>query len=259
MSYILDALKKAERERGLAEVPKLETVHDLQVKKKTGVWIVAGFSVLCLITAGWLFFSTSSGRIDSKTPESTAPAQNAVVEDFKPLPENLESIAQSSNTLPVSDDIALNLPAPKAINAPAAAVSEAKPLTAATKPEISVTTVIAPPPAAAKTEDVIIQKSPPVSVNAVLSKPDAATPAVVRRESQRVSENLPSLREISASMKVSVHIYSENPEESLVFINGTQYKEGAYLGQDCVLESINPDGLVLKRGDETYVLRLNGM
>jgi len=260
MSYILDALKKAERERGLTDVPRLETVHDLPLEKKTGVWIAAGCSVLCLIAAGWMFFSVSSGRIESKTPAPVTIDQGSVTEDSESLSENRESIVQSSNTppvsKPVSGGIARNRPIPETVNAPVAAVPKAKPRTAVAEPESSSLDVKTEPAVAANT-DVTMQISPPVDDSAELSAPDAATPTVAGQESPQISGNLPSLREIAASMKVSVHIYSENPDERIVFINGKQRKEGAYLEQDCVLESITPEGVVLKRREETFVFHLD--
>jgi len=42
MSYILDALKKAERERGIRRVPTLMTVHDGQEVQRNRLWAIAG-------------------------------------------------------------------------------------------------------------------------------------------------------------------------------------------------------------------------
>jgi len=136
-------------------------------------------------------------------------------------------------------------PAPKAKAEPAVAVVE--PVSPAPKAKAG--------PAVASTVDANMQKSPPVYGNAGLPAPAAA--AV---EPQQVSVNTPSLREIAASMKMNIgmHVYSDNPEKRLVFINGKRYKEGDLLEQDCVIEGITPEGVLLKRREETVVLRLNG-
>ena len=46
MSYILDALKKAEQERGIAQVPTLSTVHEVAPGPRIRQWIIPGGLVL---------------------------------------------------------------------------------------------------------------------------------------------------------------------------------------------------------------------
>ena len=252
MSYILDALKKAEKDRGLAEVPTLETVHDLPAKKKTGAWIAAGCGALCLIAAAWLFFSASSERIEPEAPVSIVinqVAETPEIEDSKPLHENRAAIVQSSS-MPVSGGIAMNPSAPETAKSPAAAQPEAKPQAAAVKPESSGTNEPEAKPRIAVTEPESHSPKEPETKPSVTVTADGTT-----RKSPQISRNLPSLREIAATMKISVHIYSDDPDERLVFIDGTKYREGAHMKQDCVLEEITPEGAVLRRGEETFTLR----
>src|SRR5574339_368488 len=75
MSYILDALKKAERERGLAEVPTLETIHDHRTKIWIRPWMVPGLFLLGIIVALWLILPSlrqgatqSPSNLDSYVP-----------------------------------------------------------------------------------------------------------------------------------------------------------------------------------------------
>ena len=51
MSYILDALKKAERERGIAKVPTLTTVHDIYERPRNHSWGIP-VAVTLLLAAG---------------------------------------------------------------------------------------------------------------------------------------------------------------------------------------------------------------
>ena len=256
MSYILDALKKAERERGMAEVPKLESVHDVPLKNKTGIWIVAGCSALCLVASAWLFFSASSGRNESKATESAAVKQGRITEDADIPPEKREPMVQNSGKPPAYGEIDMNQSVPVIKNAPVTVTPQAKPRSAIAKPPVSVPKAKAEPPVTALTDETP-GNEPPVYESAELSAPDVVMSAVVNREPSPVSVKLPSLREIAASIKVSVHIFSENPAESLVFINGKQRREGARLEHDCVLESITPDGMILRRGDETFIFRVD--
>ncbi|MBN2319906.1 MAG: hypothetical protein JXR49_12545, partial [Acidobacteria bacterium] len=64
MSYILDALKKAERERGMTQVPTLSTVHDID-GKTSGRFRFLSIAVLTLLAAGLgltLFFWNRGGE-----------------------------------------------------------------------------------------------------------------------------------------------------------------------------------------------------
>jgi len=257
MSYILDALKKAERERGPAEIPTIETVHDLHVKKKTGVLITAGCGALCLIAAGWLYFWSSSGLVESKDQAFTALNHDFAIKASDVPPENREFTDQDSKT-PASDDIVLNLPSPKTAIDPVAAAPETKPQPVAGQPDNLRTNAEAASPAASITDETV-QKSPPDHDSAELFAPAAAKPAASKPKPQQLSKNVPSLREIAASMKMSIHVYSDNTERRMVFINGVRYAEGASLEHGCVLESITPEGAILKRGDETIALRSGGI
>ena len=272
MSYILDALKKAEMERGRTEVPTIETVHDIQVKKKTGVWITAGCGALCLIAAVWLFFSASPERSVSEVPAPVVINQGSAIEDF---PEERVSIVRSSVPV-VSNDLIMNLSVPETADVPDVAESETSPRIVTAESEISGSAVpeaklqialaqpvnskpdVKTPPPVASTSGGSIRKTQTANDVSLVSASAAATPTAIRNGASKVSGTPPSLNEIAASMNVSVHIYSAEPEERLVFINKKQYKEGSFLEQDCIIESITPDGLVLKRGEETVVYRLEG-
>lgn len=267
MSYILDALKKAEKEHGLKEVPTLETIHNISAKKKTGIWIAVGCGALCLIAAVWLFFPASPEQIESTIPGTNTINNDSATGDSEPVPENREPTIQSSNT-PVLDNIAVNPPVPEKASAPVDAVRE-EPIhedaiskilqlnTIAANPEqeISNPGVIAKPSVVSAISELVVRKPQPDNNNPAFVTSGATTPAAGRQEAPKVSGNLPSLRDIAASMNISVHIYSENPEERMVFINRKQYKEGDFIEQDCVLESIMPEGVILKRGEETFMFR----
>jgi len=275
MSYILDALKKAERERGLTKVPNIETVHDIASKKKKIVWIAAECGAVCLIAAAWLYFGTSFGRVESKTPAQTAINRGSATEDSESMPETRKSIDQSSNAQSALPGAAANPPIPKTVDTATAAVPEIQPGPAAVKPENPVQSkktesraVTAKPsvpgiktePSVAAVTAAPAQKSPPGDNNAGLPAIDAAAPATVARESSKPSGNSPSLFEIAGSMKlnISFHVYSDNPERRMVFINGKRYREGDSLEQDCVLEGITHEGLILRRGEETISVRVDG-
>jgi hypothetical protein len=60
MSYILDALKRAERERNVTRVPTLTTIHPsaLRVRRRTGVWLVGGVLLVGAGASLWMLRSS---------------------------------------------------------------------------------------------------------------------------------------------------------------------------------------------------------
>lgn len=74
MSYILDALRKAEHERGIAQVPTLMTVHETrQATPRHRLWVISGVCLVCAATIVW--FTVSFLRTaGAPTPSSSAVA-----------------------------------------------------------------------------------------------------------------------------------------------------------------------------------------
>src|SRR5574341_211896 len=75
MSFILDALKKAERDRDLARVPTLSTVHIpvLMTGRRIGLWATAGVLLVAGGLSIWLWRPAPS-----TTPRTPAEPQAAV-------------------------------------------------------------------------------------------------------------------------------------------------------------------------------------
>ncbi len=58
-----------------------------------------------------------------------------------------------------------------------------------------------------------------------------------------------------ARLSLDVLVYSDLPAERLVFINGRKYVEGQAVNGDTVVEQITPEGAILRRQDQRIVLR----
>ena len=54
MSYILDALKKAERERDIKQVPTLMAAHEPRTTRGKRRWVILGTLAVCAGAAIWL-------------------------------------------------------------------------------------------------------------------------------------------------------------------------------------------------------------
>ena len=84
MSYILEALRKSERERALGRVPSLDTVHERARPASPLPWVIAMIAVLVLsaAVAAWLLRDSAPGVTEtspgspsaSVTPAPTPPA-----------------------------------------------------------------------------------------------------------------------------------------------------------------------------------------
>jgi general secretion pathway protein B len=238
MSYILDALKKAERERGLASVPTIEAIHELPKGNHSGRWIALGLLFLSVLMVLGLFYA--SNRRDSRSPvsetleASPSPVQTAPL--FIPA-------VVPSQTLSPKDTLALS-PDKTAERTDVTASSSTSEMNRyKPKPEM----------AAKVLSTKQVEPSSPESIE------NASQVKIPMRNGE--SASLPvqakprSLQDAMAGMNMSIHLYSENRAERMVFINGRKCFEGDLLEPDVFLESITAEGVVLRSGKERAVLR----
>ncbi len=229
MSYILDALKKAERERGIAQVPTLATVHDLQSMPRIRQWAAAS-ALFVLGAALILWFGFLSPRSNkepaaSRAGDSSLSADQSAVKEIEPAPASILHREPPASIKPIPSREALtNEMRSEAIPA-ASPTIERRPRPAAKAPE---------PIQAVAGESHLEEKNP--------------APAATQ-------ERPASLREAMAKMTMTIHLFSDAKAERLVFINGKKYVEGNYVEGNYLLESITPEGAVLSYAGERAVLR----
>ncbi len=232
MSYILDALKKAERDRAITSAPALMAVHDLQATGRTRRLAVVGGLLLCAAAVFWLLLN-SLGTIHRPPPRVGVEPNRAAAPSEPERAEGSTPTQGEPPALAASEPAAPPVPEPSH-DAPVRALPEARPGTrsaaAAPLPKAEISPV---PPAALPPTEV----APPL--------PPAASPAA----------KTVSLREATAGMKMSVLVYAEAQADRLVFINGKRYAEGDYVDELYLLESITLDGAVLSYGGEKILLR----
>jgi general secretion pathway protein B len=240
MSYILDALKKAERERGIAQVPTLATVHDLREIAHIRLWLVLGVFVLGIAAVLWFLLPalrTDVQPISSRTRKPDHAANQPVVERIQEsaaVPAALSSRQASGSAAP---------PAESGTNAPVATVARS----AASERRLSsiAQAASAPPRNAAET---VPLRPPPSDAGRNNSEGRLPSPDTAQPKST-------SLKEAMAKMTMSVLLFSDDKAERLVFINGRKYVEGDYVEGDYLLESITSEGAVLSHGKERGILR----
>jgi len=210
MSYILDALRRAEadRERERGQVPGLHTqpgavseAAPAPRQRRWLPWAGGGLLLLAGIGAGsWL----TSGSRDAAPPEAPpAPA---------PLPAAVASVSVAPPPAPP-----VPVPQPEASGSPYLAP--------------------APPPGV-----------PARAVPAKPAPPPATAPAPAAEEARipRLSELPDSVRRELPKLAISGSVYSDDPASRFVMVNGEVVREGTRLGPDLVLEQIGARELVLR-------------
>lgn len=207
MSYILDALKRADAQRERGQVPGLNAQPVLVAAasgspRRLGLWL----GVLCgaaAVAAGGLYWHSDS------TQAATAPI---------PAP------APAASPAPVV------VPAPVVAPAPLPSVqSVPQPPPRAPAPPVAKPV---PPPVAPAVKPVPPQRREAASAAA------AAPPPTLGELPEDIRRTVPKL-------VVSGSVYSSNPGQRILIVNGQVLNEGAVLAPDLVLQSIGAKSAVL--------------
>lgn len=210
MSYILDALKRADAERQHGTVPSLHTrqVTTPALQNTSGAqnrrWLTAG-AVLILAAAaavgGWFW----------RAPSNDAPRQ---------------ADAQIALTSPVASPPPLPaLAAPTLLPAPVPAPVTAAPVAPKPKPEP------APKP-----------ETPPRRIAA--PKPTPPPPAAASADLPLLSELADNIRRQIPAMAINGVVYSDNPGQRVLLVNQQVLTQGSQAVPDVKLEEIRPHSSV---------------
>lgn len=260
MSYILDALKRADAERQRGTVPSL---HARQIttpalpntpSTQNRRWLAAG-AVLMLGAAaaggGWFWRAPSSGA-PRQADAHIAMTSPAPVASPPPLPA-LPAPAPTPTPLPV--------PVPMPVTAaPVPQTPEPAP-----KPEVPPRRVVAPkpapPPAAAapaapkSKADTTVAKATPASASAPpqpaptpepapKSPPKTAPSRAAPAELPLLSELPENIRRQIPAMAINGVVYSENPGQRVLLVNQQVLTPGSQAVPDVKLEEIRPHSSV---------------
>ena len=241
MSYILDALKKAERERGAAQVPTLMTVHDSpRESSSTRFWILSACALLFASALVWLIISLT---IDKPSGRPAASLSEVHIKQTEP----------ASETIPAS----------------APSVESPKPVVPSGNQAFQEAPVIAKPPStripqvelqsklsAQDTSRIAIPKAP--APENPISDSRSVYPQVNPKASAEAQESdvrPASLREAMAGMNITILSYADEQSDRIVFINDRKYVEGDYVDGRYLVESITMEGVVLNYQGERATLR----
>ena len=270
MSYILDALRKAERDRQVTRVPTLATAHGgaESVRRPPWVWAVAGglaLSALVVSSVFWAWGRPDAGR------EAALPPVTAAGPSASGASAAVGGTSPPLSRAPARDEPPLALASGLAVErSPGGRVPEGRRLAPlappATAPRAAPSAVdrrrapptTGPPDAPETGQGAVAQPSPtPPPGRGPVTEPrpagDPAAPPTVALEPGRPAD--PGTGRALPRLTLDVLVYSDVPVERLVFINGRKYVEGQTLDGDAVVEQITPDGAILRHQGKQLVLR----
>ncbi len=261
MSFILDALKKADRERHLNKIPTLATVHiPVYVKgRRVAVWAVAALLLGASVLVWWLQLSTEAPVSTGQPLPSVAvtpPAQPTI-------PERGPASDQMAHApTPVVPESAVPVPraAPSAeVQRPADRDRTVRPGPARPAPQpLSQPPVV---PMQPKIQEVRPARVDPPAIPSPRPEPQPNTGGsqplspVVPATPPSATLATPTLREALSKMTLDVFVYTDVEADRMAVINGRRYFKGQFVDGLYLVENINPDGVMLKYRDERAVLR----
>ena len=289
MSYILDALKEAEREREQGKAPTLATTHPLPPgsRRQAAVWMLIGGLMAGSALSFWLIRPArqvvAPAALEAKAP-ATAPVQaepSAAVQS--PATQDARDIPRSSVAAPGAPDRPARDQWERAerLRRPAADPTRE---TSGSFPPLARPTHA--PDDVTRVQDVRLPEnlsilrssppSPPTTAARIEPTPGAATPPALppplqpeqRSPSDPVrtpaASALPpspppaspgNLREAMAKMVLNVVVYSDVEAERIVYIGNRQYREGQHVDGLYLVAQITPEGVVLSYKGERDLLQ----
>lgn len=209
MSYILQALKKAEQERELGQVPGIGTGQE-QVGQSAGRrWLL--LLLLALLANAVVL---------------------AVVFWPESAPQNVARPELPADTQPSPMSPA---PAPAVVEAPASpAVVQSAPVTRT------------PAPVKLRPLPPLPESTAAAEVKIPRAKPAPVAPQAVNNNLPiwpQVSSHL--FQQINSGLHLDVHVYSDVPAERFVLINMQKYNEGQQLQEGPTVDEITPEDVIL--------------
>lgn len=235
MSYILDALNKAERERKRGQIPSLET-HDLpatpRAPRNPWLWVAAFAVVFNAVLAGLLIYSSSRDTRNTDAAEL--------------MPAAATPPASVVAAAPVATDPPIHRAIPP-VSTPALPLMTDEELQAQAR-ELALETPAAPPRPSEPEEQ--------AALTAPARKPVAAAIDDTPLEMLQLLVEKPlSLQQAVPDYRVDVHVYDAEPSNRFVMINLKRYGEGEDIAPELRLERITKEGMVLMfRGERFRVL-----
>jgi general secretion pathway protein B len=259
MSYILEALKKADQERVVGKVPDLDSVHDPALpparRKFRWIWILGALLVVngILVAALMLRNDAADGG-----PEHASADRVPAMEATRPPvatpaipPRRVVTPRQPAARSPVRPYVPPAASRPAPADETAAAVSPPAPKVAGTvtraeqplEAEAPVHESPAPVPAPAA-------RQPAPAVQAATSPPVESAAGLPYWDDLSLE-----FRSGFKAPRIDVHVYDTNPQRRFILVDLKKYREGDNLASGALLEKIRPEGVQLSFRGKQFIYR----
>jgi general secretion pathway protein B len=239
MSYILEALKKAEHQREIGHVPGIGSAHESAGIAGAGRWVWMLLAVLLLNAvllafALWPESASKSRPVSAPGPTDTAARPQA---SLPPSPEPVLEWGEEVHQPLQPPQPRVSRDMPEMMSPPPVPLTPLRPLPPASESpgrDVVEATEFADPVVA----EPQVAKFVPPPVAATVSVGDNNLPVW-----PQVSDQL--FRAINSALHLDVHVYSDQPHERFVLINMRKLHEGEQLQEGPMLDAITPDGVIL--------------
>jgi general secretion pathway protein B len=263
MSYILDALKKSDKERQRGTVPDVMTAPDVmgEAPKKRSLWPYL-IAVALILNAGmlvWWLARHPGGPSGATRPVATRDTvAKAAPDQERPAADAGSVVAPSPSkpaktSEPVLKSSEERKPVPRP-DIPSAATDVRRggtgrqPLQEEAKTAVPRSNESTPAPGASEkglptTAAVPPQQAPEVKRPDAEPEP-AALPAPVPSKTYSLQELPPAVRQVLPDLAISTHLFAADTSSRMVRINGKLLREGEFLSAGVKLEEITADGVI---------------
>jgi general secretion pathway protein B len=236
MSYILDALKKSEKERRRGSIPDPLTIQETPPQRpgRRSLW---PYLIMVALILNALVFALWSGLIHTKktvrTTEAISRGQEAIRESNPSLSATAKS--ESSEVRGEKGSPGANIPSRAEISDKETHIRDKQTIKTET-----VASPIAPP------ETTLLHPSSEVKSDHI-AVPMPNRIYTLNELPQPVRKDLPEFL-------VSVFLYSDDRASRLVRINGQMMKEGQYLTPGLKLDEIVPSGVIFSYQNYRFLI-----
>lgn len=246
MSLILEALRKSEAERRLGQAPDLlapmPVLRVPATRRRWPAW-VAGACILAvaMASAWWWMRATSTTPSAPVTRPAAQPAPNGTNASVAATPAGDAQL--SSTSIPASQSPVILLPA---ANVPVAAAIARKPVAALPMPKLAGAPL--PPTPALASATTIAPKpgnEPIARLAPAATASTAAPPALAPTDEPSLAtlaDLSPDERNGLPALKVSMHVYADEPAQRFMIVDGQRVGEGARMAAGVILVHIRRDG-----------------
>ncbi|MFH2123957.1 MAG: general secretion pathway protein GspB [Pseudomonadota bacterium] len=253
MSYILEALKKSDRERKQGEIPDLQSDHGpnfrhgkREKRSALGKWIVPGVVVVLLVLGVYWRMQSRSVALQEKV-SALEKSVVALKELPSPPVDSPPAVKEKAVSQPPVVSEKDEVPVLVTSSAPQEQVMS-QPFVMATEDSERVEPANIPDPAMTEQALIKAEDLPPE----VLPPADAETAENV----PLVQDLPPAVQKILPPLKLTGHVYAQDAAKRMIIINNRICREGDLVEDQLYLEEILWEGVMLRYQELRFRMNL---